>query len=134
MSAKDEITNMEDYLDSRDIQERIEYLKQEMQEDAKNKLPVLAEYEDELERLNNLKEQYINDYNESSWGYGAQFIRVSYFEEYAQQLAEDCGYIQSDRAYQWPYNNIDWKAAADELATDYSGVSFNGVEYYTQEA
>jgi len=36
----------------------------------------------------------------------------------AQQLAEDCGYIETNLS--WPHNCIDWEYAAKELMYDYS--------------
>lgn len=61
------------------------------------------------------------------WLYGATLIRESYFESYAQELAEDIGAINSDA--QWPTCHIDWKAAAEALKMDYSEVEFDGVTY-----
>ena len=51
-------------------------------------------------------------------------IAESYFETYAQELAEDIGAIPSD--LQWPVRHIDWEAAADELSQDYSEFDFDG--------
>src|SRR5437899_348398 len=39
------------------------------------------------------------------WQYGAQMVRDSYFEEFAQQLAEDIGAIPDDAS--WPTYCID---------------------------
>jgi hypothetical protein len=64
----------------------------------------------------------------ADWQYGEALIRESYFDEYAQQLAEDIGAINRDA--QWPNNHIDWEAAADELRQDYTAVDFDGVTYY----
>lgn len=66
----------------------------------------------------------------TDWMYGACFIREEYFEEYAQQLAEDIGTITP--AASWPLTYIDWKAAAHALAQDYSSVSFLGYDYYVR--
>lgn len=40
-------------------------------------------------------------------------------EDFAQQLAEDCGMVSDDA--KWPYTCIDWEQAARELMYDYSG-------------
>lgn len=120
----DEISNGEDMLDSRDVQERLDWL-----ETVKE--PTADEIH-EQKTLNNLKEQYVNDYGESSWEFGAQFIRDSYFEDYARELADDIGAI--DEKQSWPTMFIDWERAADALQEDYTEVEFDGVTYYTREA
>jgi hypothetical protein len=66
------------------------------------------------------------------WNHGIQFIAESYFEEYAQQLADDIGAI--DRNAAWPTNCIDWKKAARELKTDYTSTEIDGTTYYYREA
>ena len=117
MKDSREIRNTEGFIDSRDIINRIEWL-EDMEEE-------LDEYEkEELTILRDVEEQ-----GESSpdWNYGATLIRDSYFEEYAQQLAEDIGAIGRD--LQWPLYHIDWEAAADSLRVDYSTIDFDGVEY-----
>lgn len=60
--------------------------------------------------------------------YPVTFIRDSYFEEYAQELADDFGAI--DRDAKWPQTCIDWKQAARELQQDYSSVEIDGVTYW----
>jgi chromosome segregation ATPase len=64
----------------------------------------------------------------SEWKHGEALIRDSYFEEYAQQLADDIGAI--DRNAEWPVNCIDWKQAAEQLQQDYSSVDFDGQDYW----
>lgn len=54
-------------------------------------------------------------------------ILESNFEEYAEQLADDIGAI--DRNATWPICHIDWKAAAESLAQDYTEVTFGGHTY-----
>lgn len=121
------ITNTENIIDSRDVQERIDYIKS-----LKGMERVTDGRTSELHALLELKNQYINDYGDSSWDFGAVFIRDTYFEDYAQELAEDCGMVNSDT--NWPNNHIDWTAAANELLYDYTEVVFDGVTYYTREA
>lgn len=59
-------------------------------------------------------EPYCDDYR-----YGASVIADSYFQDYAQELADDCGMV--DGAAGWPLRHIDWAAAAEELKQDYTG-------------
>jgi len=110
-------TNSDDVIDSRDIIERIEELEEMEERDT--------DEEEELKVLKSLAEE-----GESSpdWKYGESLIRDTHFEDYAQELAEDCGMIKEGT--QWPYTCIDWEKAARELKYDYFSVDFDGVEYW----
>lgn len=59
--------------------------------------------------------------------YPATLIRESHFKDYAQELAEEIGAINSDAS--WPNNCIDWEKAADELRVDYSEQEVEGRTY-----
>tara|TARA_Y100000310_G_scaffold88541_1_gene85556 strand:- start:196 stop:546 length:351 start_codon:yes stop_codon:yes gene_type:complete len=107
------IKNTEDVIDSRDVIERIEYLN------------AAALFSHELVTLKALAKE-CGDY--SDWEHGEQLIRESYFVEYAQELAGDCGMVKETN--DWPHYCIDWERAARELAYDYSIVEFDGVDYY----
>lgn len=127
-------TNSMDVIDSRDVISRIDELESEVDdlyldgwdddteqsdgddEDAIGQLRILLALQEEAE-------PYAAD-----WRHGETLIRDSYFEEYAQQLAEDIGAV--DRDANWPLNRIDWEAAADDLKVDYTTVDFDGVEYW----
>lgn len=63
----------------------------------------------------------------SDWRYGETMVRESYFRDYARQLAEDVGAIDSNT--RWPNNCIDWERAARELRADYRTLAFKGVTY-----
>jgi len=142
----EEITNLEDIIDSRDVIARIEWLEGQAPDpdvcadcdesraahaDTAIDHPFLPpEWEDEEERdelaaLKDLAEEaegYAAD-----WIHGEALIRRSYFETYAQELAEDCGMI--DPSASWPMRHLDWEAAARELEQDYTTVDFDGEEY-----
>jgi antirestriction protein len=62
--------------------------------------------------------------------YPVTLIRDSYFQTYAQELAEDIGAIKADST--WPHTCIDWEHAARELRYDYSAVEINGATYWTR--
>lgn len=64
------------------------------------------------------------------WLHGAQFIADDYFEEYAQELAEDLGAVK--RNVEWPYTCIDWERAARELKSDYTAVEIDGKTYWVR--
>ncbi len=116
MSAiPDEITNNENIIDSRDVDERIDYLES---------LEELEDYEsDELENLKQLKE----DVNSSEWEYGLTLISDSYFEEYAEDFAYDIGAAERGGPMEF---YIDWEKWANDLQMDYSSVDFDGVIYW----
>jgi hypothetical protein len=116
------IENSADIIDSRDIIARIEDLESLMGPDMDD---------DEAHELEALKalaaeaEPYCPD-----WTYGEALIRDSYFEEYAEQLADDLGIM--DPKATWPLNCIDWAAAAEQLKQDYTAVDFDGVTYWVR--
>ncbi len=110
-------SNMDDVLDSRDIIERIELL--ESLEDRD---------ELEAEELTALKALTEEASGSPDWSYGETLIRDSYFQNYAQELAEDCGMLKD--ATSWPLTCIDWEQAARELQYDYTSAEFDGVTYW----
>ena len=153
-------TNTDDVIDSRDVIARIEELTEErddlvtaldeareerndaeeLPEDAiadldgaiTDAFDALKDWDEEnaaeLKALTELADQcegYADD-----WKYGATLIRDSYFKTYAQELADDLGYIKSDVS--WPYTCIDWERAARELRMDYTSVEFDGVTYWVR--
>lgn len=74
--------------------------------------------------------------------YGITLVRKDKFVEYAQDYADDMGAfsvrVTNPRTYreenydlsqQWPFNHIDWKEAADELAVDWYEVEYKGTTY-----
>ena len=146
----EQIHNRMDIIDSRDVIERIDKLEDILSDDFKcpdceqsEPIPEFGENEvcphcgegvfmdleeekQELKILRDLSEQcegYAPD-----WRYGEALIRDSYFEEYAQDLAEDIGLINPDA--HWPNNCINWEWAARELKMDYTCVDFDGVDYW----
>lgn len=83
---------------------------------------------DEARELKVLKALAEEGESSPDWSYGEALISDSYFEEYAEQLAEDIGAI--DRDAKWPLNHIDWSAAAEQLKQDYMNVDFDGQTYW----
>ena len=113
-------TKYNDVIDSRDVIARIEELEameaEEISADEKEELAALKAFAEEGEK-------YAPD-----WKYGEAIIRYSYFETYAQELADDCGMIPDGLA--WPCTCIDWERAARELQQDYTQIDFDGVAYW----
>ena len=60
--------------------------------------------------------------------YPVQLIADSYFQEYTQNLAEECGMV--DTSARWPMNCIDWEQAARELQMDYSIIIIRDITYW----
>jgi hypothetical protein len=120
-----EITNREDIIDSRDVIARIDWL-ESFHDDCEHYEDHDDDEHDEYEALTNLANEA--DGYAADWKYGEALIRDSYFQEYAEQLAEDVGAISPDAT--WPNDHIDWEAAAATLQQDYTPVGFDGVEYW----
>lgn len=108
-----------DYLDTRDIIARIDWLDREAEtEDEREELSILVAFRDE------------HAADIADWEFGETLIRDSYFEDYARELASDIGAINADA--QWPLMHIDWEAAAASLQQDYTDVTLNGVTYWAR--
>jgi len=56
-------------------------------------------------------------------------IRDTYFEQYVQELLEDCGVIPSELPH---YIVIDWEATARSIQHDYTAFDFDGVTYWAR--
>lgn len=116
--------NLTDVIDSRDVIEAIEALNLLVDNDTS-----LTDSEtEELAALVALHDEGSDSI--SDWSYGEQLIRDSYFEEYAQQLAEEIGAIDDNAV--WPQTCIDWEQAARELRYDYTSLDFDGITYWAR--
>ena len=84
--------------------------------------------EDELKELNSLVQiqEEAEKYN-CDWLHGATLINESYFADYTKEFVEETSNVDLNS---WPFNNINWKDAADELKQDYTEIDFNGTTYY----
>lgn len=116
------ISNSYDIIDSRDIVDRFGELTDLIEAGCDD-----DEASDELGVLIGLIEA-IDNYSDDNATDGVQLIRDSCFEQYARELAEEIGAIDSDA--KWPVRCIDWKQAAEELQTDYTAIDFDGVTYW----
>lgn len=139
-----QVDNNQDIIDSRDLVEYRDELSDELDTcphcgegwllpdnpgtvecpDCEQKVDLTSEME-ELNSLNSFIDE-LEGYGD--FDHGEPIIRYSYFDEYTQQLAEDCGLFNENQ--NWPNNHIDWESAADELKTDYTCADFDGVEYW----
>lgn len=126
------IDNTDDIIDSRDIIERIEELRQmrsEMLEEARETGCAKGTWEttEEAEELCALVALAKEAEPESSdWTHGATLIARSYFIEYVQDLLADIGDVPRNLPH---YIEIDWEATARNIEADYVTIDFDGVEY-----
>lgn len=65
------------------------------------------------------------------WRRGVAFIRESYWQRYAEEMADVTGAVPKDAA--WPMTCIDWEEAAAQLAQDYSQCEINGTTFYFRD-
>lgn len=80
---------------------------------------------DELKALKDLAE---DGEQFPDWRHGTALIVDWYFEDYAREMAEDL-HGDAVRDAHWPFNHIDWEAAANALKMDYGEVTFDGETY-----
>ena len=126
----------EDVFDSRDAEETREELQDRAdayaawQADPENETACEPLDEDEsalLKVLVTLAEEVGGE-----WDHGVGFIRESYVEDYAREMAEDCGYIK-DGGDNPLLQCIDWKEWAGMVALDYSSVEIDGTTFYYRD-
>ncbi len=117
-----QFTNTSDIIDSRDVIAAIDELNDKYNEDGADKVAVSVV----LQPLLDLAD--VCECNSPDWHNGVALVHESYFTEYTKQLANDGMELKTD----WPYNCIDWDAAAEQLKQDYYYVEFDGETYYIQ--
>jgi hypothetical protein len=127
--AHDEPNNRMDLIDSREIIKRIASLEEDLDIVADDPNYLTPEEREEVnEELEDLKAVEEEGEGSSDWQYGETLIRCTYFKEYAQELAEDCGMVNENSS--WPNICLDWDRAAQDLKYDYASVDYAGVEYW----
>jgi hypothetical protein len=121
-----------DILDVRDIIERIEELEEHLEglgSEGDAAMQNLTEEWQELQALTDIMNELQGNGGDEQWRgdwYPVMLIRGSYFGDYAQELAADCG----DYPKRWPYTCIDWAQAARELQMDYTPTEIDGVTFW----
>lgn len=60
--------------------------------------------------------------------YPLELVADSYFTEHTQNLAEECGMVDTNA--RWPMTCIDWEQAARELQMDYSSIEIRDTTYW----
>lgn len=86
---------------------------------------------DELETIEAIDtlEDDINSYAGDNFDDGVQLIYHNDFEEYCQELLEDCGEIPTNLPA-YIERNINWSGVAEDLKVDYAEVDYLGTTYY----
>lgn len=135
-----EITNTQDIIDSYEVTERIQELREEWAEATgddpsdytltEDDWAVGLGYDGAREIVALMELESEGAAATPDWPYGATLIHEDYFTTYAQEMAEDIGAIDRDAG--WPYQYIDWDRAADALKMDYMPVEFDGQTYYVR--
>ena len=134
------------YLDTRDLAETRDELKQQILDSFLEMFPQYEEmtesFEDicfEEEEIESWKSDFENELKQiedidtienecSEFSYGETLIDEDDFEEYCQEFIEDCGYISKDMPMIIS-NNIDWTGIADDMKQDYSEIEYQGNTY-----
>lgn len=149
-----------DNLDTRDLQERIDELEEEVDgqketareawEVANNADPrsdadqmIIDQYPDvddyiaaclessgEADELKKLNDLK-DEFDHRLWKFGIILIAESNFKDEAMRLAEDT--IVDFNTSRWPFTHIDWEAAANDLQSDYSSVEYDGETYWYRD-
>jgi len=115
---EEEISDAQEELEAEDavdeqveISERLEQLQQE-----------LSELQEEAEDIFAFEQDC-----ESYASGGSTLINESYFAEYVEELARECGDISENS---WLYSYIDWDRAAEDCKMDYTTITFEGTDFY----
>lgn len=136
---RNEISSIDDIIDSRDIMARIDELQSKRddledetgtddEDEKKAAQQALEEWDDEneeeLEMWKAVADSGIADFN-----YGVQLINENYFIRYCQELLQDIG----DLPHNLPgYIVIDWEATADNIKADYTEIDIGGNAYFVR--
>ena len=135
-----------DFIDTRDLIERRDELKQDMLnsflEDFEHYADRTDDFDDilfEEEEIQNWKEYWSDELEEiaeidsiedelgSEFEYGVTLVNEDYWEEYVEDLLIEIGYLPKDLP---SWIEIDWKATAENVKQDYTEVEYQGRTYY----
>lgn len=124
----------QDFFDSRDAIDRIEELEalEELFLDPESSEEDKAEWTRELDNELAQLREFADSVGSSEWSNGMTFIAEYHFEDYAQELCTDLGYLP-DNLPGFIASNIDWKGVADDLRVDYTEYELDGNTYYTRD-
>jgi hypothetical protein len=123
-TVTDPIDNASERLDSRGIIARIEDMEECI---AAGEIPDA----DQVRELAALRELADEGAGIEGWDHGVTLIRDNWFVEYAKEYFDDTSEPETrEVAQSWPFKHIDWDAAADDLQSSFTDVTFDGVTYW----
>lgn len=125
----DRINNTQDVIDSQTVDRRIAYLERWEDEDDPDLFD--DDERDELAALRKLRDE-ATDYA-GEWRHGVALIHDLYFVEYIKEDASE-SYGKEIRDARWPFNHIDWEAAAEEYKQDWTKIDFDGEPYWIENS
>lgn len=148
-SLSSDVTNLCDIIDTRKVLQRIEELESDHLDEENCEVLSAASWNDddwdEYSTLKKLIDEVRDNSNESPED-GVTLIRETYFDIYIQE-----GYFDGmgpelyeydhkthyyklvpfdELATRPPFNRIDWAVVARDERSDYSEITFDGVDYY----
>ena len=136
-------------IDTRNLAERREALKQEILDSFLENFPHYEEmtesFEDirfEEEEIESWKQDWQEEINQitcidevedeigSEFDFGVTLIPEDDFTDYVEDLLKGCGYISDD----FPsWIEIDWEATAENVKQDYSELEYEGETYFYRD-
>lgn len=144
MKLNNEIDYSSDIIDSRDLYNRLEELREISQavDDAQeeldssedeNKEDLVAALDSATDAYNDIKDELkeleIAESEISEFSGGNTLISEQHFEDYCREMLEDCGDIPKGLP-DYIKNNIDWSGVASDLKHDYSEITLQGNTFY----
>lgn len=125
-----DISEYADIIDTRHIVERIEELDAVLDDNLSD---MTDDEKEEYRLLSQIIDEVRNSANESPEN-GVTLIHESYFVDYIKEYADGTGIMMStpkdeNGSIAWPFNHIDWEAAADDMRASYQELDYIGVTY-----
>lgn len=120
------INENDNRINSLDVIKRIEWLNSEL-DNVKRVDERIVELSEELETLS----AFASDGEGlRGWSDGIDLINDGDMECYAKEYAQD---LYGETALvEWPFMNIDWEQAADDLKLDMTCIEFDDTTFYTK--
>jgi hypothetical protein len=119
-----------DVIDVRDIIARYEELAADMPEGTDAAMYEWLDANPKLRQLSDILAELAGYGGDEQWRgdwYPVTLIDDAYFVDYVQDMLADCGEVPRDLP---EYIEIDWRATARNVQTDYSSVEIDGRTYW----
>ena len=125
MQAIDLSLNLDDVIDSRDLQDLLDNAVDLLSDHEDGSFPLSDEDLAETIRVRDMLQRVADEVG-SEWVHGVTLIAEDYFVEYAKELLDDIGEIPRNLP---SYIVIDWEQTAAALIVDYAEVEIEGHTY-----